>query len=94
MDAGTNQQVARIGHSLKVGKRDVWTTTVPAGVDMAFMAACTLILDEILETWEDHVYNGVKSSRDIIMLPLPLTLEIEIMWQSGSIVRPLCIGNA
>lgn len=50
MDAGKNTEVGRISHGLKTGGRDVWTTTVPAGVDAAFMVACTMLVDEILES--------------------------------------------
>lgn len=63
MDAGKNVEVGRITHSIRTGKRDVWTTSVPAGVDAAFMVACTMLVDEIIESkmWFGWDFMGETS---------------------------------
>jgi len=50
MTTSDNAEVARITHDFNLGKRDIWTCSVPAGVDEALMVSVTILIDEILES--------------------------------------------
>jgi len=50
MSTVDDKEVARITHDFNLGKRDIWTCSVPAGVDEALMVSVTILIDEILES--------------------------------------------
>lgn len=63
MSMRTDSEVARITLDFSLGKRDIWTCTVPEGVDEVLMVATTILIDEVLEAWvKDSPVEGAVAS--------------------------------